>query len=69
MQQVFVGVTMVSAVLRVMGNVSVLTLTRPKQVLNETKRMIYSKPPRNKIGAAVSLRIPTDIFNFFYIVN
>lgn len=45
---------MVSAVLRMMGNVSVSTVTRHKDVVKETRRMIYSKPPRNKIGAAVS---------------
>ncbi|XP_044026025.1 cytochrome c oxidase subunit 8A, mitochondrial-like [Siniperca chuatsi] len=43
---------MVSAVLRMMGNLSVLT--RPKEILKETKKTIYSKPPRNKIGAAQS---------------
>ncbi|XP_030261710.1 cytochrome c oxidase subunit 8A, mitochondrial [Sparus aurata] len=45
---------MVSAVLRMMGNVSVSTLTRPKEILKETKKTIYSKPPRNKISAAQS---------------
>ncbi|KAF0028672.1 hypothetical protein F2P81_017777 [Scophthalmus maximus] len=33
------------------GNVSVLTLTRPKQILTQTRKKIYSKPARNKIGA------------------
>ena len=47
---------MVSGALRmVMGNVCVSTLTRPKEILKVTRKMIYSKPPRNKIGAAVSL--------------
>ncbi|XP_039981784.1 COX8 domain-containing protein [Xiphias gladius] len=46
---------MVSGVLRmIMGNVSVLTLARPKEILKATRKMIYSKPPRNKIGAAQS---------------
>uniref|UniRef100_UPI0037E8B152 cytochrome c oxidase subunit 8A, mitochondrial-like n=1 Tax=Semicossyphus pulcher TaxID=241346 RepID=UPI0037E8B152 len=45
---------MVSAVLRMMGNISVSTLTCPKLPLKEIKKMIYSKPPRNKIGAAQS---------------
>ncbi|XP_076612713.1 cytochrome c oxidase subunit 8A, mitochondrial [Chaetodon auriga] len=45
---------MVNAVLRMIGNVSLSTLTRPKGILKETKKMIYSKPPRNKIGAAQS---------------
>ncbi|XP_051265212.1 COX8 domain-containing protein [Dicentrarchus labrax] len=45
---------MVSVVLRKMGNVPVSTLTRPSEILKETKKMIYSKPPRNKIGAAQS---------------
>ncbi|XP_068610095.1 COX8 domain-containing protein [Brachionichthys hirsutus] len=49
-----VAVTMVSAILRVMGNVSVTTLNRPKEILKETKRMIYSKPPRHKIGPGQS---------------
>lgn len=48
--------TMASGVLRMMGNVSVSTLTRTKNILMETKKMIYSKPPRNKIGAMVSLK-------------
>uniref|UniRef100_A0A3Q1I5F5 Uncharacterized protein n=1 Tax=Anabas testudineus TaxID=64144 RepID=A0A3Q1I5F5_ANATE len=42
---------MVSGVLRMMGNVSVSTLTCTNKVLMETRKMIYSKPPRNKIGA------------------
>ncbi|XP_031170683.1 COX8 domain-containing protein [Sander lucioperca] len=45
---------MVSAILRMMGNRSASTLTRPKEILKETKKMIYSKPPKNKIGAAQS---------------
>ncbi|XP_049445286.1 COX8 domain-containing protein [Epinephelus fuscoguttatus] len=45
---------MASGVLRMMGNVSVSTLTRPKDILRETKKTIYSKPPRNKIGATQS---------------
>ncbi|TMS12740.1 hypothetical protein E3U43_017698 [Larimichthys crocea] len=48
---------MVSAVLRMMGNVSVSTLTRPKEILKDSKKMIYSKPPRNKIGAVESFFI------------
>ncbi|XP_030578244.1 cytochrome c oxidase subunit 8A, mitochondrial [Archocentrus centrarchus] len=43
---------MMSRVLRMMGNVA--TLTRPTEVVKETKRAIYSKPPRNQIGAAQS---------------
>uniref|UniRef100_A0A3Q4BQL2 Uncharacterized protein n=1 Tax=Mola mola TaxID=94237 RepID=A0A3Q4BQL2_MOLML len=42
---------MLSAVLRTMGNVSMSPLTRPRKVQKEVKRTIYSKPPRNKIGA------------------
>uniref|UniRef100_A0A3Q3KW59 Si:dkey-85n7.8 n=1 Tax=Mastacembelus armatus TaxID=205130 RepID=A0A3Q3KW59_9TELE len=34
-----------------MGSVSPSTLTRPKEILTETRKMIYSKPPRNRIGA------------------
>ncbi|XP_033503699.1 cytochrome c oxidase subunit 8A, mitochondrial [Epinephelus lanceolatus] len=45
---------MASGLLRMMGNVSVSTLTRPKDILRETKKTIYSKPPRNKIGATQS---------------
>ncbi|XP_034722230.1 cytochrome c oxidase subunit 8A, mitochondrial [Etheostoma cragini] len=45
---------MVSAILRMMGNRCGSTLTRPKEILKETKKTIYSKPPRNKIGAAQS---------------
>ncbi|XP_041831590.1 COX8 domain-containing protein [Melanotaenia boesemani] len=44
--------TMVSRILKRMGNTS--RLTGPKEVLKETKRTIYSKPPRNRIGAAQS---------------
>ncbi|KAM9339179.1 uncharacterized protein ABDE67_016829 [Symphorus nematophorus] len=50
---------MMSAVLRMMGNVSVSTSTRPKQILTETKRMIYSKPPRHRIGAGQSFFVMT----------
>lgn len=39
----------VRTVLRTMANV-------PGSTLKETRRWIYSKPPRNKIGAAVSLK-------------
>ncbi|XP_072218398.1 uncharacterized protein [Leuresthes tenuis] len=39
-------------VLRMMRNSSSLTCS--KQIMKETKRMIYSKPPRNRIGAAQS---------------
>ncbi|MEQ2189805.1 hypothetical protein GOODEAATRI_029132 [Goodea atripinnis] len=49
--QVWVVMTMLSCVLR-MGKSS--SLTRPKELLKETKRIIYSKPPRHRIGAAVS---------------
>lgn len=49
---VFVVVTMASVVLRRMK-----TLTPPKEIVKQTKKMIYSKPPRNKIGAAVSVFI------------
>ncbi|XP_060908874.1 COX8 domain-containing protein [Labrus mixtus] len=45
---------MVSAVLRMMGSVSVSTLTRPKLTLKQTKNTIYSKPPKNRIGAKQS---------------
>ncbi|XP_034555977.1 cytochrome c oxidase subunit 8A, mitochondrial [Notolabrus celidotus] len=45
---------MASSVLRMMGNVSVLTLTHPKLSMKETTRTVYSKPPRNRIGAAQS---------------
>ncbi|XP_037606960.1 cytochrome c oxidase subunit 8A, mitochondrial-like [Sebastes umbrosus] len=41
-------------ILRMMRNVSVSTLTRPKEIMKETKKMIYSKPPKNKIGPAQS---------------
>ncbi|KAM4713066.1 uncharacterized protein FYW61_020193 [Anableps anableps] len=44
--------TMLSCVLRILGKSS--SLTRPKEVLKEAKRMIYSKPPRHRIGAAQS---------------
>ncbi|XP_041660398.1 COX8 domain-containing protein [Cheilinus undulatus] len=45
---------MSSTVLRMMGNISALTLTRPKSNLKEIKRKIYSKPPRDKIGITQS---------------
>lgn len=31
--------------------------------MKELRRSIYSKPPRNKIGAAVSSREPTEVMN------
>ncbi|GAA6230898.1 cytochrome c oxidase subunit 8A, mitochondrial-like [Lates japonicus] len=45
---------MVNGVLRMMGNVSVMKRTHPKEILTETRKMIHSKSPRNKIGAAQS---------------
>ncbi|XP_021178155.2 COX8 domain-containing protein [Fundulus heteroclitus] len=43
---------MLSCVLRIMGRPS--GLTRPEEVLQETKRRIYGKPPRHRISAAQS---------------
>ncbi|XP_031733982.1 cytochrome c oxidase subunit 8A, mitochondrial [Anarrhichthys ocellatus] len=43
---------MVSVFLRMM-----MTLTRPKEIMKQTRKMIYSKPPRNKIGAAQSFLV------------
>ncbi|KAF3703297.1 Cytochrome c oxidase subunit 8A [Channa argus] len=45
---------MASGVLRMMGNISFPTLTRPKKILQEMTKKIYSKPPKDKIGAAQS---------------
>lgn len=45
----------VSRAFRMTGNSS--ALTRQNHVVKEMKRAIYSKPPRNRIGAAVSLCI------------
>lgn len=42
------------SILRTLANLSGSALTGPKQVVKELRRKIYSKPPRNKIGAAVS---------------
>ncbi|CAI5671301.1 unnamed protein product [Oreochromis niloticus] len=42
----------VSRVFRMTGNFS--ALTRQNHVVKEMKRAIYSKPPRNRIGAAQS---------------
>ncbi|XP_038161272.1 uncharacterized protein LOC119796687 [Cyprinodon tularosa] len=50
--QVWVVMTMLSWVQRMMGKPS--SLTGPKGVLKETKRSIYGKPPRHQIGAAQS---------------
>ncbi|XP_062415496.1 putative E3 ubiquitin-protein ligase UBR7 isoform X3 [Pungitius pungitius] len=47
-----VFVTMASVVLRRMK-----TLTPPNEIVKQTKKMIYSKPPRNKIGAAQSFLV------------
>ncbi|XP_017293750.1 cytochrome c oxidase subunit 8A, mitochondrial-like [Kryptolebias marmoratus] len=44
--------TMMSSVLRMMGNAS--SLTRPKEILRNMNRKIYSKPPRNPIGVTQS---------------
>uniref|UniRef100_A0A665X5Y7 Si:dkey-85n7.8 n=1 Tax=Echeneis naucrates TaxID=173247 RepID=A0A665X5Y7_ECHNA len=44
---------MASGALRLLGNVSLSTLTQQK-VLLEIRKTIYSKPPRNKIGATQS---------------
>ncbi|XP_061563476.1 COX8 domain-containing protein [Cololabis saira] len=46
---------MVGCVKRMVVNIS--RLTPPKDILVETKRTIYSKPPRNKIGAAQSFLV------------
>ncbi|KAK9528073.1 hypothetical protein VZT92_014569 [Zoarces viviparus] len=43
---------MVSVFLRMM-----MTLTRPKEIMKQTRKMIYSKPPRNKIGAVQSFLV------------
>ncbi|KAL6095410.1 uncharacterized protein ACO6RY_09343 [Pungitius sinensis] len=43
---------MASVVLRRMK-----TLTPPNEIVKQTKKMIYSKPPRNKIGAAQSFLV------------
>ncbi|XP_054879032.1 COX8 domain-containing protein [Poeciliopsis prolifica] len=44
--------TMLGSVLRMLDKSS--SLTRPKEVLKETKRTIYGKPPRHRVGAAQS---------------
>lgn len=44
--------TMFHAVCKMMGKA--VTLARPGEVLKESRRTIYSKPPRHQIGAAVS---------------
>ncbi|KAM3602250.1 uncharacterized protein V6R79_000662 [Siganus canaliculatus] len=43
---------MVTTILRSMGAIS--SLTRPRALMKDMKRRIYSKPPRDRIGAAQS---------------
>ncbi|XP_029985062.1 cytochrome c oxidase subunit 8A, mitochondrial [Sphaeramia orbicularis] len=54
---------MTSGILKVMSSVSMATLTRPKLVLSQARSRIYSKPPKNRIGAGQSFFVMT-VFTF-----
>eukprot|EP00064_Thunnus_orientalis_P023850 superscaffoldBa00009469_g24111 len=50
---------MASGILRMVGSVFVTSLTGPKEILKHTRSRIYSKPPRNRIGAGQSFFVMT----------